>query len=225
MMSTRSDTQAQWCEDLSALVDGELHDAAVADTCGLWRTDSELRATWHSYQLIGDVLRSEDLASDAARDADFLKSLRSRLALEPVVLAPAPSFAKPDDALVRQAPGRTAARRRWSWMAPTAVAAGFVAVAGALVVTRNTSAPPPNSPAVDLAAAAPRVEPVNVRSGSGPDSSVSVVEPLALVANGQVVRDAGLDRYLAAHKRFAGSTVLGVPSTFVRSATVDVPAR
>jgi sigma-E factor negative regulatory protein RseA len=50
-------------------------------------------------------------------------------------------------------------------------------------------------------------------------------EPPSLVATGKVIRDAGLDRYLAAHKHFAGSSALGVPSAFLRSATVDAAGR
>jgi sigma-E factor negative regulatory protein RseA len=40
-----------------------------------------------------------------------------------------------------------------------------------------------------------------------------------------VIRDARLDRYLAAHKQFSGSSALGLPSAFLRSATVESDAR
>jgi len=48
---------------------------------------------------------------------------------------------------------------------------------------------------------------------------LSASEPMALVANGKLIRDARLDGYLAAHKQFAGSSALGVPSGFLRNAT------
>ena len=54
-------------EQLSALVDGELDPAAAVRACAGWRDDAGCRATWHAYHLIGDVLRSDDLASDASR--------------------------------------------------------------------------------------------------------------------------------------------------------------
>ena len=42
----------------------------------------------------------------------------------------------------------------------------------------------------------------------------------------QLIRDAKLDRYLAAHKQFSGSSVLGVPSNFLRDAAAsDAPSR
>ena len=47
----------------------------------------------------------------------------------------------------------------------------------------------------------------------------SASEPQVLIANGKQIRDARLDRYLAAHKQFAGSSALGVPSGFLRNAT------
>lgn len=99
---------------LSALCDGDL--AALEDGCRLWRDDAEARATWHAYHLIGDVLRSDDLAAAPRRDAAFLAALRARLADEPVVLAPAK------------------ARRRQLWQLPAAAAAGFAAVAGIVTV-------------------------------------------------------------------------------------------
>jgi sigma-E factor negative regulatory protein RseA len=40
-----------------------------------------------------------------------------------------------------------------------------------------------------------------------------------------MIRDAQLDRYLTAHKQFAGTSALGVPSAFLRSATLDTASR
>jgi sigma-E factor negative regulatory protein RseA len=111
--SAPNSSEAQRAQ-LSALCDGDL--AALEDGCRLWRDDAEARATWHTYHLIGDVLRSDDLAATPRRDAAFLAGLRERLATEPVVLAPA----KP--------------RRRQLWQLPAAAAAGFAAVAGIVTV-------------------------------------------------------------------------------------------
>ena len=73
---------------LSALADGDAQ--ALERACSHWREDHQARKTWHVYHVIGDVMRSEELARPAARDAAFVASLRTRLAAEPVVLAPAP---------------------------------------------------------------------------------------------------------------------------------------
>jgi sigma-E factor negative regulatory protein RseA len=127
------------------------------------------------------------------------------MADEPVVLAPQP---------VPPAVTVSGGRRLRRWRAGAAVAAGFVAVAGVLVATR---APAPEA-APALASVPPAVMPVAVNADAG-------VEPVAFVTDGQVIRDARLDRYLAAHKNFAGASALGVPSAFLRSATTDASKR
>jgi sigma-E factor negative regulatory protein RseA len=212
-------------EQLSALADGELSAEGVKRACALWRDEAELRLTWHGYHLIGDVMRSEDLACDAARDRAFLVGLRARLVAEPVVLAPSPaeSGEGQDGAAVV---AHRAARR--SWRAPAAVAAGFVAVAGVLVVMRGPGSIPGTDTAPQLAQATPTLadKPAVVQQvTTAPTVAVAAAKPQVLVANGQLIRDAQLDRYLAAHKQFAGSSALGVPSAFLRGATSDAADR
>lgn len=207
-MSSEQSVGSNGAEEFSALVDGELSTDGVARACASWRSDARSRQTWHAYHLIGDVLRSDDLATRPARDADFLNRLRERLADEPVVLAPAtmPAAAAP--------PEMGSRRAMRHWRAGAAVAAGFVAVAGVLVVMRS----PAPQPAAELARApvsAP-VVPVVAEAGG---------EQAAYVTDGRVMRDARLDRYLAAHQQFAGASALGVPSAFLRSATADASKR
>lgn len=214
-MSNGSSERPANAEQLSALVDGELPDADVASCCGTWRQDGDLRRRWHAYQLIGDVLRSDDLASDPARDAAFMDKLRTRLAGEPVVLAPAAALAP--------AAVPRFARRRWGWRAPSAVAAGFVAVAGTVVVLQRPVQAPAEAVARS-AAPAPQVAamPVAALPAAASRPSVEmVVESPTVVSNPKIIRDAGLDRYLSAHKQFAGSSALGASSGYLRAATVD----
>ena len=79
----------EWRERLSRLVDGDADPDDVAVLCRRWSDDEQSRSAWHEYHLIGDVLRSEELAVPAVRQADFLAQLRVKLQDEPVVLAPA----------------------------------------------------------------------------------------------------------------------------------------
>ncbi|TMH09782.1 MAG: anti-sigma 24 factor [Betaproteobacteria bacterium] len=221
-MSHGSESEQSALESLSALADGELDSAAATRACAAWRDDRAARATWHAYHLIGDVLRSDDLALPASRDAAFVAALRTRLADEPIVLAPEVAVAEPVVAGRRANAGRSA---RWSWMAPSAVAAGFVLVAGALMVTR---APAPNgadSSESTLAQGASIGAPLQVVNAPSFSASDSTVAPQSLVVDGRLIRDARLERYLAAHKQFAGSSVLGVPSGFLRNAAADAPNR
>ena len=173
-------------QDLSALMDAALESDAVLRVCRGWSQNAETRATWHAYHLIGDVLRSEDLATPPACDEAFMQTLRARLVLEPVPLAPAPLMLSPPvpAGQIAAATGRSA---RW-WMAPAAVAAGFVAVAGLLVVTRTFS--PDASGGAVLAKRAP---------AAGGDGVV--------LTAGALVRNPGLDRYLEAHRSLVNGAV------------------
>jgi sigma-E factor negative regulatory protein RseA len=223
-MSSGSNLDAAAAESLSALVDGEVDASLAQRVCLAWREDHRSRAAWHAYQLIGDVMRSEDLASTARRDAEFLDRLRARLAEEPVVLAPQPLQAPVAD---RAADGRLdGLRRRRTWMASTAVAAGFVAVAGVVIVLRGPDAAAPTALVAttgSVSASAPVV--AVVQNPPARPAVVPASETEVEAFNGKMVRDARLDRYLAAHKQFAGTSALGVPSSFLRSATVDATNR
>jgi len=220
MATDSADSAAR--ERLSALVDGELEANVVAQACLTWRDAAEQRSTWHAYQLIGDVLRSDDLASEASRDLAFVNALRSRLAAEPVVLAPQ-SIEIPTPTEDVMLHGRT---RGWTWVGASAVAAGFVAVAGLLVLTRTPGvplAPSGGGSSDNIALTAPPA--IQQAPAAVVQATNTVTEPQALVANGKLIRDARLDRYLAAHKQFAGTSALGVPSGFLRSATADAAER
>lgn len=179
-----ADDPGRW---LSALADGEAQ--ALPHACRLWRDDAMARKTWHAYHLIGDVLRSEELARPPARDAAFLSGLRDKLAAEPVILAPAPLT--------------TSGRRRHAWLVPAAVAAGFVVVAGVLVVAR-TGLPGEQSGGPALAAASSpgvtlvrsNLRPAPLRQRAGEDG---------------VIRDARLDEYLRAHQAARGGVAVAAP--------------
>ena len=67
-------------ERLSAMIDGEL-EGDIHAHLGRLRTDTELRAAWDTYHLIGDALRGHATPEIAPR-------VISRLRDEPTVLAP-----------------------------------------------------------------------------------------------------------------------------------------
>lgn len=196
-------------ENLSALLDGELDAAQAAPLCAAWHREAGVREIWHTYHLIGDVLRSDDLAAPAARDAAMLRAVRERLAREPVVLAPG--------ATLRPSGMRRQVRR---WRGPVAVAAGFMAVAGVLVAMRVAEPPAP-----ELVAATPAPASAPVTVSRAMPAAATPAEVPTRVSNGRLIRDARLDRYLEAHQQFAGSSALGVPSAFLRSATTDAANR
>lgn len=207
---------AEQDEQLSALVDGELDRAGVAAACARWRDSAECRENWHNYQLIGDVLRSQDLASAVAHDAAFLAALRDRLADEPVVLAPS----QPQPAADGSA---TVARRGPRLAAIGAIAAGFVVVvAGALTIT---GLPFQRSQGeLVLADPGPALSVASADAAAGARNDIAQeVQPM--VASGQLIRDARLDRYFAAHQQWSGSAMLGGHATYLRQSPRDGSTR
>lgn len=112
---------------LSCAMDGEGTPDELAQTCSDWATSAASRERWHAYHLIGDVLRSSELAGQG-RDAAALLALRERLAAEPTQLQPAPTNQP------AAAPRRKLSR---AW-APVSMAAGVALVAGAAWLNQPT---------------------------------------------------------------------------------------
>ena len=190
---------------LSAAADGDAD--ALDAACLAWRDDAASRSTWHAYHLIGDVLRSGELATTPQRDADFLGRLRIRLAAEPVVMAPSPLSA------VRRANSGW----RMSAAVSAAVAAGFVLVAGVLVVSR-VSAPTATQGSERLAAAP-------VPTGVTPVSSRAALAPSGQLAQGDttLIRDPRLDEFLRAHQAARGGMAVAVPGSALRRVEAQLP--
>lgn len=226
-MGMNPETHATELERLSALVDGELEGDAVARVCSHWRDNPGSRSSWHAYHVIGDVLRSEDLACDPARDSAFMLGFRARLAKEPVVLAPQPvGFAVSTGIPAGCQIDSPATGYPWGWRGPAAVAAGVAAVAGVLVLTLAPGLRPDPQTGASLAPfASGAPADAQPRLATAPllaEPMAMSIEPQTLVASNKLIRDARLDRYLDAHKAFAGSSALGVPSVFLRSATTVI---
>lgn len=204
-------------EAISALADGELGSGEVAAACGRWRDDPGARAQWHDYQLIGDVLRSEDLASTSERDSDFLRALRQRLDAEPVVLAPSVETLPQGVPISapRVAPVVAVAGARRTWVLPSAVAATVAAVVVGGAMSFRV-------PSGSGAATAPQL------ATNEPRPTLVATEPpeqVVTVANGRLIRDARLDRYLAAHQQWSGGSVVGGHAAYLRQASADAPQR
>jgi sigma-E factor negative regulatory protein RseA len=221
-MATEHDNNPQ--DALSALADGQLRGQAFAQAVEWVTRAPDAQSTWHAYHVVGDALRSEDLAS-SADDLAFLARFQSRLAQEPA-LVPAVNAAnmiaiaaysesakaifedEEDDALDAAA---NAPRFGWKRIAGLASVLA-VAVVGWNVVGGWGMAP----------AAAPLAQLASRDAGSVPSVSSSMV-----LASGEprvMLRDARLDALLAAHKQFGGASALQVPAGFLRNATFESAA-
>jgi sigma-E factor negative regulatory protein RseA len=179
---------------LSRLADGDVDSSVAGPLCQAWGQDAGLRKTWHEYQLIGDLLRSEDLLREPQRDADFLAELRTKLAVEPPIVAPMPA---------------AAARPSKRWMFPSALAAGVVAAAGVLLVMQATL------PRGTGAASGP--------IALSPEASAGTTVALNTEAGLAMIRDARIDMYLQAHRGMRTGATAAMPGGALRNVDVLLP--
>jgi sigma-E factor negative regulatory protein RseA len=196
---------------MSAVADGEADAAGCAQASAAWAAgDADVRSGWHACHLIGDVLRSEDLAVTPGHDEAFLQRLRLRLADEPVVLAPQPMPA-PGSAPARQSSGVAALHASRRWMFPAALAASVMGLGTVWAVSQWGLFGPAASSAAQLAAAS---------LPAGQVTTVAAQSPLATEAvavGGKLVRDAQLDRYLRAHREYGAAAPGSLPGGAGRS--------
>lgn len=230
-------------ERLSCIVDGECLPDDIEEACRLWKSDGELQSDWRLYHLIGDVLRSDEMRPAAReRDAAFLDGLRTRLAAEPVPLAPAPLMPQAPSSLLPSLPSTAsaaAAGRRWSL--PVAVAAGLagVMVAGSAVVLLRPQADGvgPGWGAQMAATPGAYARSVGMQAVQGvselPAGPLLPVEPLpaalpatvpqvVLLPDGRLVRDPRLEAYFEAHRGALAPLPVAMPGAALRS--VDIHA-
>jgi sigma-E factor negative regulatory protein RseA len=203
-MSQTDSDRSQSRRILSALADGDATDGEAARAFEAWRDDDDARSTWHAYQLIGDVLRSEDLATSPAADADFLAALRTRLAAEPVVLAPAEAPAAPMVEQPAVANARSGAGWRARWQGPLAMAAGFLAVIGSMQALRGPAQP--GSAAVALVA--------SPASGTVLATATPTARAPAKAEAEQIAP------YIAAHRQSTMNAAFQMPGGDIRNASL-----
>lgn len=216
---------------LCDLMDGEADADTVQRACAAWRMDATAREDWHAFHVIGDVLRTDDLAptmgAQGPVDAAFLAALRVRLAQEPVVMAPAAVASAAPSAPMAGVGARPAVRdgdvKATAWRTPVAMAAGFLVVAGVVGVLQMRGAGWGSSePVMAL------VPPTGARAvvGASASSAAPSAPPPAMLVNDQrMIRDARLDRYLAQHRQFSEGAVATAPGGVVRSVSTTAPDR
>lgn len=192
----KTDEQLSPRECISALMDGELSGDDWAAAVALTQGDDEALADWQLYHLVGDVLRSSDLAA-GRHDNAFVTRLSARLQAEaPVALQPqaaAPEVVALPQPLVK--PAANDGVFRWKMVAGLA---SVVAVAA--VGWQMWGIAQPADTGGWTQASAPQTTPV-------------------------MLRDARLDELMAAHRQFGGGTALQTPNGFLRNATFETAAR
>lgn len=192
-------------EVVSDLSDGRLQGASLAQAMQLLGSDEGAVRTWTAYHLIGDVLRTPDLAQ--GHDAAFLKRLRIRLQDERIA---APVSAQPAAPIAAASAGATAANEAVFTWARVGTALSVLAVAGAGWLWLEGRSPGSQAPTLALA-------PV-------PAANTSLVGVTVTPAHqpGVMLRDPRLDQLIQAHRQAAGGSALQVPAGFLRNATYEV---
>lgn len=197
-------------ELLSALVDGELSGQELIHALD-WAEDSEGLKSWQLYHLIGDVLRSPDLAHHSQHD--LLSGLRVQIAQEPtqpnLMLAPAlqqvtAGLATDENTPVvaLRDPAANASVFRWK------VAASFAMATAVAAVGWNLAGQVGFQSGEQLASA----------------QQQSTTSPAIAVASGSteeiMLRDPRLDALLATHQQYASRAALQAPADFLRNASL-----
>lgn len=198
-------------EQLSALADGQLQGDEFAAALA-WAAEDEGRDLWGVYHLVGDVLRSSDLARPA--NPAFLSRLRDELAKEASPQRPqAPVELDQLDHIAAHLPdAANASVFRWKMVA------GFASLAAVAAIgwTSFSQLQGAGGPGAQLAA-------------SSPERATAQGAPVVAVADadGQqvMIRDPRLDELLAAHKQFGSTSALQMPAGFLRNATFETPGR
>lgn len=194
---------SQTLECLSALVDSELAPTELPDVmAGVGDSNAALER-WHTYHLVGDVLR-QGAAAHVRSDAGFVGRLRERLREEPgiatVSIADSPRLTGAGDLNDGRLLPVNQSSFRWKVLAAVATLTSVAVVAWHLSgLTGDGDARLAQSPAV--------------------------AQPEAPAEPAVMIRDPHLDALMAAHKQFGGTSALQMPAGFLRNATFEGPAR
>lgn len=176
-------------EHLSSLIDGELDAGETAAVLDALCKDAELQRRWSDLQLVGDALRSTEVA--ACHVEGFCARVANALADEPTVLAPRP--VRP--ALRRYAiPGFA--------VAASAAAIAFIAV------------PLLKAPVTDLAAQ--KLPPPTVSAPVVANAEEQAARA-AFAASAAIANARALDPYFAAHRELTGGTPLPRATAYLRT--------
>ena len=236
-MKTQDMTQApgSQAELVSALVDGQLQGEAFASTVDWLAHAESARASWHTYHVVGEVLRTGE-TQGCGRDADFLQRLRLGLQQPdridrtdradmfvpfqevataiPAVPVKASAEASDETNAATKLQHTSANDTFFSWKG-LGLAASFAAVV--LTGWSLLGSFQPEQTAAQLAQTAVPVQLTPAEAAQ--TGSLAQAEPLVMM------RDPRLDALLAAHKQFGGTSALQTPAGFLRNATFEGAGR
>jgi len=198
-------------EQLSALADGELGRDEIGQALA-FATQADGEATWQLYQLVGDVLRSPDLAKPAS--PDFMARLRVELAKEAPAVRSRHAAQSGEMVMVPAKDSANASVFRWKMVAGVASLAAVAAIGWSSLGALQNPGTAGSGAQMALSA-----QPSNA-AADAPVVAVSETDGQQVM-----IRDPRLDELLAAHKQFGSTSALQMPAGFLRNATFEAPNR
>jgi sigma-E factor negative regulatory protein RseA len=203
-VSMQNQTQAgSRGERMSAFVDGESVDVMGSIGQFLAELKNDDRAAWSDYHLIGDALRSDDLAVSPARSSAFMAAFSERFESETHLLAPA--------ALPAVGARGGLLRRR---VMPAFAVAAAAATLTWIVVPQLQGVDSHGGEHVANVAPAESIQRVAM-------ASVPAVTTGSPIVEANIIRDANLDQYLEAHQQFSQQPVMPGSMPLIRAAATS----
>lgn len=207
---------------ISALADGQLAGEDFARTVEWVTTDETAQQTWHTYHVVGDVLRGGAVMAEQ-RDTAFLERLQISLKQEaPRLLTQDASDLIASNAITARSRGlkhinlTSANESHFRWK----LLAGFASLAVVSVIGWQALQGSDAQGGARQLAQAPLQAP-QADSAQAPVVTGEVEKDAAA----HMIRDPRLDSLLAAHRQLAGTSALQMPAGFLRNATFEGAAR
>jgi len=195
-------------ERVSAFVDGESFDGSGDISQFLSGFTQKDRAAWSDYHLIGDALRSDDLAASPVTSSAFMNAFSARFEAEAHVFAPA------------AIPAATAELTRSRMFRRRVMPAFAVAAAAAtltwIVVPQLQGVDSHNG--VQMASLSSQSSDHVQRVAMASVPAATLRSP---VAEANIIRDASLDQYLEAHQQFSQQPVMPGSMPLIRTAATS----
>lgn len=175
--NSQATSHPDW-EALSSLADGELDDAAAESLLAALCRDSALRSEWTTLHIVGDALRSSDVA--AVHSESFCARVRAALEAEPTVLAP-------------RATQSARSRPLRAYLLPGAAIAASMAVIGFVAVPLLQSPSPVQTAATGVAAQPPAIAAASSRRAATTVANARALD-VYLAAHREVAAGVALPR-------------------------------
>ena len=195
-------------ERVSALADGALSSEQFTVAMESLLSDPQAIQSWHTYHLVGDVLRSDAGSMSTDGGMGFWLRLESRLETETVRSGDSDELGESVHALVGGGQLSSANEDVFRWKLLAGVACfGFAGVLGWGAWSQTAQPQGDQFSAVQL---------------QSPQAQTPVG---ASALSGVMLRDPVLDDLLAQHQRLGGHSALQIPTGFWRNATYEIPAK